>query len=77
MEKHEEIKVVYLLKLSTTSNDFIHNASAVTEHFHVHSSVVVHVTPRGQRMNSGKPSGEILMNGLHTYRPALLFNYIA
>lgn len=68
MEKHKEIKVVYLLKLPATSNDFIHNALAMTEHFDVHSSLVVHVALRGQRMDSGTPSGEIffktLMNGL-------------
>lgn len=84
MEKHEEIKVVYLLKLPTTSNDFIHIALAVTEHFHVHSSLIVHAALRGQRMDSGTPSGEIffktLMNGLYTYSllyTFTLFNYIA
>lgn len=56
MEKHEEIKAVYLLKLPTTLIDFIHNALAVTEQ---HSSIVVHVALRGQRMDSGTPSGEI------------------
>lgn len=59
---------------------FIHNALAVTD-INVHSSIVVHVALRGQRMDSGTPSGEIffktLMNGLYTYRLSLLFNYIA
>lgn len=53
MEKHEEIKVVYLLKLPTTSNDFIHSALAVTEHFDTHSSVVVYVALRATEWTVG------------------------